>query len=348
VPIQGLDGKKLASNLVVEALVLRACLFAGSKFAIKLYKNWQHNKLSTRKMAIKQQPICEGMTWISVTDPSAAEMEQLSKEYGLNQHVVRDCLEPEHLPKYEYVDEVHFLILRFYARDPAKRSTTIQDVTNKIAIFFTERFLLTIHRADVGFVKVIREKHVSMGRCSNPSDVVTRLAWSALETYEDPANRLAEQVDFYENQIIRRQTANDQLEALFLIKREASLCNKVLLLLREPINHIRPQGDNQSALQDVLDQHLKMLTLYNQALEDVNNLMNIYMSFTAQKTNEVVKILTIFSVFFMPLTFIVGIYGMNFDFMPELRFKWGYPTVLILMAVVTATIFFWVKRKKWL
>jgi magnesium transporter len=122
----------------------------------------------------------------------------------------------------------------------------------------------------------------------------------------------------------------------------------VLLLLREPINHIRPQADNQSAIQDVLDQHLKMLTLYNQVLEDVNNLMNIYMSFTAQKTNDVVKVLTIFSVFFMPLTFIVGIYGMNFEFMPELKTRWGYPAIFILMIVVTAVIFFWFKKKKWL
>ena len=67
-----------------------------------------------------------------------------------------------------------------------------------------------------------------------------------------------------------------------------------MLLLREPINHVRPEGENQSAIQDVFDQHLKMLTLYNQVLEDVNNLMNMYMSFTAQKTNDVVKVLTIF------------------------------------------------------
>jgi magnesium transporter len=177
---------------------------------------------------------------------------------------------------------------------------------------------------------------------------LVRIIWSALETYEEPANRLAEQIDFYENQIVQMQTNKDQLEALFLVKRETSLSHKVLLLMREPINHVRPQGDNQSAVQDVLDQHLKMLTLYSQVLEDVNNLMNIYLSFTAQKTNDVVKVLTIFSVFFMPLTFIVGIYGMNFQYMPELSKKWGYPGVVLAMIIVTAVIFFWFKRKKWL
>ena len=299
-------------------------------------------------MARKDQPICEGINWISITDPSAVEMEELSSEYSLNQHIVRDCLEPEHLPKYEFVDDVHFFIIRFYARDPAKRNATIQDITNKIAIFYTDRFLITIHKSDIGFVKVIREKYVVTGRCSKPIHVVTRIIWNALETYEDPANRLAEQVDFYENQIVRRETHQNQLEALFLIKREASLSNKVLLLLREPINHVHPYDDNTSAVQDLRDQHLKMLTLYNQVLEDVNNLMNMYMSFTAQKTNDVVKVLTIFSVFFMPLTFIVGIYGMNFKHMPELQSKWGYPVVILAMILVTSVIYFWFKRKKWL
>jgi magnesium transporter len=299
-------------------------------------------------MAKQEQTICEGVDWISIIDPSAREMEELSKTYGLNQHVVRDCMEPEHLPKYEFVDDVNFLILRYYARDSGKRNTTIQDVTNKIAIFYTDRFLITIHKSDIAFIKLIGDKYVSAGRCSKPLDVVARIIWNALETYEEPANRLAEQTDVYENQIIQMQTHKDQLEALFLIKREASLSHKVLLLMREPINHVYPEYGNKSELQDVLDQHLKMLTLFNQVLEDVNNLMNIYMSFTAQKTNDVVKVLTIFSVFFMPLTFIVGIYGMNFEFMPELNKKWGYPAVIIIMIIVTVVIYLWFRKKKWL
>jgi magnesium transporter len=83
-------------------------------------------------------------------------------------------------------------------------------------------------------------------------------------------------------------------------------------------------------------------------LEDVNNLMNLFLSLSAQKTNDVMKVLTIFSVFFMPLTFIAGIYGMNFEFMPELRQKWGYPGVLLLMVLVALFIYVYFKKKKWL
>ena len=88
--------------------------------------------------------------------------------------------------------------------------------------------------------------------------------------------------------------------------------------------------------------------LYTQVLEDVNNLMNLYISYSAQRTNDVMRVLTIFSAFFLPLTFIVGVYGMNFEFMPELSKKWGYPAVLLLMAAVTIGIFTWFKKRKWL
>ena len=107
----------------------------------------------------------------------------------------------------------------------------------------------------------------------------------------------------------------------------------------EPINHIKTSPEDEAELRDVRDQHLKIQTLYTQVLEDVNNLMNLYVSFSAQKTNDVMKILTIFSVFFMPLTFIVGIYGMNFEYMPELNMRWGYPGVLIAMVVVIGIVY---------
>jgi len=77
-------------------------------------------------------------------------------------------------------------------------------------------------------------------------------------------------------------------------------------------------------------------------------LLNVYFSASSQRTNDTMRILTIFSVFFMPLTFIVGIYGMNFKFMPELEWKKGYPAVMILMGIITLLIYIWFKRKKWL
>ena len=304
-----------------------------------------HNLYS---MARKEQLICNQMKWIDITEPTNREMEELSNEYNLNQHIVRDCMQPEHLPKYEFVDGVHFLILRFFAHSIDKRLVTIQDLTNKIAIFYADHFLITIHKSEAKFLDTLRNKFVAPGKCSSTTQLLAQIVWQSLESYDEPANRLSEQVDFYENQVMLKNSGGDHIEALYIIKREASISHKVLMLMLEPINHIYIKKGEETALQDVRDQHLKMQTLYNQVLEDVNNLLNLSMSFAAQKTNEVMKVLTIFSVFFMPLTFIAGIYGMNFHYMPELTRKWGYPGSLALMAIIAIVIYLWFKRKKWL
>jgi len=299
-------------------------------------------------MAIKEMFKSGDLKWIDVTDPSPGEMDELSQQYNLNQHTVKDCLQPEHLPKYEFDDEfqVHFLILRFFSNDSGKDVSSIQELTNKIAIFFTETIVITIHLSDTPFLKVL-VKRVEK-KCSSATDLLSKIIWQALETFDDPANRLSEQVDFYENQIMLKKTGFNVTESLYKIKRQASISHKVLMLMLEPINHVHVNAGDEAAIQDVRDQHLKMQTLYGQVLEDVNNLLNISLSFSAQRTNEIVRVLTLFSVFFMPLTFIAGIYGMNFDFMPELRHKVGYPAVLIFMALVTVFIYRWFKRKKWL
>jgi magnesium transporter len=299
-------------------------------------------------MATRETIICQELRWIDITEPTPAEIETISKQHNLHYQLVRDCMEPAHLPKYDSVDDVSFLILRYFNHVFDTKIATIQQLSNKIAIFYTKDFLITIHAEPVQFLATILKKYIGNNKCSSPEEVVTKILWHGLETFDDPAQRLSEQVDFFENQILLKTVTNEQVESLYYIKRQASISHKILILMTEPINHIRTIPKDDPSLQDVKDQHLKFLTLYNQVLDDVNNLMNLYMSFSAQKTNDVMKILTIFSVFFMPLTFIVGIYGMNFSFMPELRQRWGYPAVLGIMAIVVVIIYLWFKRKKWL
>jgi magnesium transporter len=299
-------------------------------------------------MPLKEHLICDDIHWIDVCDPTEKEMERLSLEFKLNAHIVKDCMEPMHLPKFDIVENINFLIIRFYILQSDKKIATIQDLTNKIAIFYTDKFLLTVHKYEVFFLSEIYKRYISLGKCSSTEEIVTKILWYALETFDDPAQKLSEEVDVYENNLMIGKTDHSQIEALYYIKRQASIAHKILTLMQEPINHIRTIPKDDPAMQDVRDQHLKMQTLFSQVLDDVNNLMNLYMSFSAQRTNDVMKVLTIFAAFFLPLTFIVGIYGMNFEFMPELSEKWGYPAVLLLMIIVTIIIYTWFKRKKWL
>lgn len=86
--------------------------------------------------------------------------------------------------------------------------------------------------------------------------------------------------------------------------------------------------------------------MFDQSQEDLTNLSNIFISLSAQKTNDVMKLLTIFSVFFMPITFIAGVYGMNFDNMPELHTPYGYFVTIFVMVAVSVSTFVWFRKKK--
>ncbi|MEO8416594.1 MAG: CorA family divalent cation transporter, partial [Ginsengibacter sp.] len=225
---------------------------------------------------------------------------------------------------------------------------TIQELTNKIAIFYTEKFIITIHKSEAAFLDEVRRQYVDTRKAGSVTALLVKIIWYDLETFDDPVTKLSEKLDTYENAVMLKKTTNDLTQALYFIKHEASVSNKVLMLMQEPINHMQPKKGDASSVQDMKDQYLKMLTMYGQVLDDVNNLVTLYMSLSAKRTNEVMRVLTLFSVFFMPLTFIVGVYGMNFKFMPELTWRLGYPLVIFFMGIVTVIIYLWFKKKRWL
>ena len=145
-----------------------------------------------------------------------------------------------------------------------------------------------------------------------------------------------------------KKQATESIENLYLLKRRAGLCKKLLLLTGEVVSAVQHRQKKSSELQDIRDSQIKLQLFYEQLSEDALNLVSMYMSISANKSNEVMKVLTIFSAYFLPLTFIVGVYGMNFEFMPELEWTFGYPLVIGLMVLVFILIYTWFRRKKWL
>ena len=138
------------------------------------------------------------------------------------------------------------------------------------------------------------------------------------------------------------------LKNLYQIKRKSSVISRILFLSKSIVHRLQ-EGERRDPLyRDVLDNFIQIETGYDQINEQINNLLSLYLSISAQRTNEVIRVLTIFSVFFMPLTFIVGIYGMNFKVMPEIEWQYGYAYAIVLMVAVTIAIYFWFKRKGWL
>jgi magnesium transporter len=119
-----------------------------------------------------------------------------------------------------------------------------------------------------------------------------------------------------------------------------------LQITQNVINQIEVSEKSKTALQDIKDKLLSLVLGYDEVLENSNNLLNTYLSVNAQKNNDVMKLLTIFSAFFLPLTFVAGIYGMNFENMPELKWQNGYFMTLGVMVIIALVIYLWFKRKR--
>jgi magnesium transporter len=288
------------------------------------------------------------ITWIDIIDPTNEELSDVSKKYNLNSYALHDCLDPDHLPKYEEHNNTHFLIIRVVSENKEKLQT-VQSLSRKIAVFYNESFIITVHRAAQPLIEKVRENFVNTGRVKTTSGIVIHIVHDALHSFEQPAINLSNEIDVYESILfLKKNIPADMIEAIYYLKNRAGLYKRLLLLSNEVVNSIRAEGEEAPALRDVHDLHTKLLLLNDQVQEDARELLNIYLSLSARKTNDVMKILTVFSVFFMPLTFIAGIYGMNFRYMPELNYYWGYPVSLIVMVIVSVIIFLWFKRKNWL
>lgn len=288
------------------------------------------------------------IVWTDITNPTQEELEKVSKIYDLNPYTLLDSLDPDHLPKYEEHNNTHFFIVRILQHS-REHEQTVRELSSKIAVFYNSNFIITIHRSAQPIMEVIRKSCIEQGKVKSTGGMAVRLIWETLHSYEIPAMKLSEEIDYYESKVfLKKNIPADMIEGMYYLKRKAGLCKKLLLLTNEVVNSVKVDEKELPALQDARDLHLKLHTLYGQVQDDANNLLNIYLSLSARKTNDVMKILTIFSVFFMPLTFIAGIYGMNFKFMPELNEKLGYPLTLAAMGIVCIVIFIWFRRKRWL
>ena len=275
------------------------------------------------------------------------DLSKVSEQYDLNHHNLQDCLEPDHLPKFEEGDPFNFIILRKVLEETDK-GTSIHALTTKIAIFFDNDTIVTIHRVPHPDLFPACEQLIQSGKIASIGSFLLKIIAKVQHSYSRFATALNLQIDETETRLFIKKQATESIESLFLLKRRASLCKKLLLLTGEVVSAVQHRQKKSSEVQDIRDSQIKLQLFYDQLTEDALNLVSMYMSISANKTNDVMKVLTLFSAYFLPLTFIVGVYGMNFEFMPELEWTYGYPLVLGLMVVVFLLIYFWFRRKKWL
>jgi magnesium transporter len=286
--------------------------------------------------------------WLDIYDPSEEELRKAAETYQLPEAAVIDCLQSEHLPKFETFENYQFIIVRFYDQHCSANSDSIQKLTRKIAIFFNNDFILTIHRSKFDLLDKVAQKYSKDANMKHPYSLACKIVKNTFETFELPLNNLDETVSNYESKIFLKKRTPDLLQNLYLLKRQIHVYKRLNYVSKMVVDHLQSHHKKNSYYEDLHDYFLRLEVLTEQLHEDVQSLLHLYLSISSQKTNEVMRILTVFSAFFLPLTFIVGVYGMNFNYMPELRHHYGYPGILIFMLLITLLIFQWFKRKKWL
>lgn len=278
--------------------------------------------------------------WIDLEEPTHEELQGLTSLFNIDYNLLEDILEQGHLPKIEKVDSYTFMILRAYSANLAANVTSVGQLSNKIAFFVNDKNLLTVHRAEFPFLKNCAANYTSSEALM--LDIINEM----LLTYEGPVSAQSEKMDEFEREIFLKSGQSISIESLYYQKSKARISKKILQLTQVVLNQVTVRPELNSTLQDTRETTLSYILQYDEVIEDANTILNSYLSVTAQRSNDAMKLLTIFSAFFLPLTFIAGIYGMNFHNMPELSWPHGYYMTLGLMLIISIVIYLWFKRKK--
>ncbi len=290
-------------------------------------------------MKIKEKSYTD-FKWIDIENPTLPELKEIQNRLSIDSNYLEDALESGHLPKIEKGIHSTFIILRAFTAGENEKVIEVGQISNKIAFFIYKDELITIHRAPFAFLDNITNEFDSL------DNLVLAVFNEILLTYQNPIQNQSEKMDLIEQQIFLKRGNNLSIENLYFEKSKARLTKKILLIIQHIINEIKINDNLNSNVQDLKDTIVDLILRTEEVIDDSMLLLNTYMSITAKKSNDVMKLLTVFSAFFLPLTFIAGIYGMNFDNMPELRWKYGYFITLTVMLIIAIIIFLWFKRKK--
>ncbi len=290
----------------------------------------------------------EFVRWISIAQPiKPSLLRAWVADWGFHPHVAMDLLDADARANFEeYPNEIyldmHALKLDHLDQCEFSQLGLVLHQNGVISLQFGEIFEEVSSRI---------ESNLGLIRSKGSDYLFIRLVDAALKPYNQYFEHLEDLLRELELELVHRPSQRVVVRILN-IKKQLGQVRRRLTPLREAMGSLESsthpliKGVNRPYLRDVRG---KIQALYERSDSQrslLDSLENLYLSSVGQRTNEVVRTLTVFSAIFMPLTFIVGLYGMNFKSMPELNWVWGYPMVLILMALVAASMVLWMRQKK--
>ncbi|SUX48321.1 magnesium transporter CorA family protein [Chryseobacterium indoltheticum] len=289
-----------------------------------------------------------GCEWIDVEAPTQEDMKYLHERYEINNLLLEDTLDPNHLPKYEADGNVKFFLLRESTELERKNLNTISDISTKIGIFLVENTIITVHRLKTkSITETKKQLSASQENCS-PDKVALMIALVIMKSFDDESLSLFETMDNIENEIFLKNTNHtNQIRRLYKLKRKSGLNSRVLTISTDAVDKFKLLNLPDSEFVDLKDKHKDVVADFDHLNIQITNLISMFLALSDQKANQVMKVLAIYSVYFLPITFIAGLYGMNFDNMPELHTKQGYFYTLGTMGLIVICTFIYARRKQW-
>ena len=319
---------------------IRAALLTGDEFragGAELIDGWRDDG-STR-------------LWVDIVDPDEATLEPLLEErFGFHELASEDSLSANTLPKYDPFPTYDFFVFRAVDINLEKHGSQ----TLKLAAFLGKNFLFTVHRTAMAAVDGVCDRLASDKRLlANGTDfLLYAIVDQIIDAHFPALEKFEECVDGLQDAIFL-DARPSHLDELLHLKRDANVLRRQSLPQRELLNQISRgdaqfvQKDHLIYYRDVYDHMFRISETIDVLRDTLSGTMEAYLSVVANRTNEIMRVLTVFSAILLPLTLIAGIYGMNFEHMPELHWLHGYPLVLLLMAIVALTLFIYFRRRGW-
>jgi magnesium transporter len=293
-----------------------------------------------------------GVAWIDVRGiHDVAVIEKLGQRFNLHPLILEDIMNTDQRPKLEDYGDYLFLVFKDLSYDSGTHRISL----SQVSIVLGKDFVVSFQEGPEDSFAAVRERiRNGKGRIRRmgPDYLVYSLLDAAVDNYFTVIERVGEEIEYVEDELtlaVKRTT----LRAIHRLKIESLMLRKSIWPLRDVVVGLERGGSEfvkestSLYLMDLHDHVLQAVDTVETYRDMVTGMVDIYLSSVSNKMNEIMKVLTIIATIFIPLTWIAGIYGMNFEYMPELKQWWGYPAVLAFMIFLGVSMMVYFKKRKW-
>ncbi len=306
---------------------------------------------SLEEYAIRRQS--SGVIWINVDGiHDVSVVETIGRIFGIHPLVQEDIVSTEQRPKIEEYDSYLFAIVKMLYEEPLSRSIQAEQVS----IILASNLVISFQEREGDVFNPVRERLRStkgLVRQRGSDYLAYCLIDAIVDHYFLILEKLEDRIQPLEDMVVS-DPQPEGMRTIQSLKSDLVFLRRSLWPLRETLSRLDRQEsalirpDTRPFLRDVHDHTIQVIEILESFQDLVSGLLDIYLSSISNRMNGIMKVLTVIATIFMPLTFIAGVYGMNFRYMPELGWRWGYPAVLALMLLVFVGMIIYFKRKKWL